>query len=84
MVQSKVNYGYEQGYKSLYHPQQPIQYEGFPFMEGPMQSASSAFCPELLQYKIPHSKMIPNILKYNDTMDLDEHIDTYERTMASL
>ena len=56
----------------------------YPHINNPITSISSAFCQELLQYEIPHSAMIPNIPKYDNTTDPDEHINTYEWTMTSL
>nr|KAJ0185445.1 hypothetical protein LSAT_V11C900463730 [Lactuca sativa] len=53
-------------------------------MNNPITSISSVFFQELLQYKIPHSSMIPNIPKYNGMTYPDEHIDTYEWTITSL
>ena len=55
----------------------------YPQMNNPVTSISSVFFQELLHYEIPHSAMIPDIPKYHDTTDLDEHIDTYKWTMTS-
>lgn len=56
----------------------------YSYMDNPMRSTSSNFNHELLQYKIPHSAMIPNMPKCDGTTDPDDHIDNYEWMMTSL
>lgn len=68
---------YNQSYGNPYYAQQLTMYCGFPYpyVENLVRSTSSNFSYELLQYEIPHSTIIPNILKYGGTTNLDDHIN---------
>lgn len=45
---------------------------------------TSPFAKELLDYEIPNIAKLPHLKTYNETIDPDNHIDTYEWTITSL
>lgn len=77
---------HNQMYVRAYQMSPHMSYGGMSYscMDNPMRSASSNFSDELLQYEIPHTVMIPNMPKYDLTIDPNNHIDNYEWKVTTL